>query len=437
MINSLIVIFTYSAVILFYGYQLSAAPSDGRDNFYVAEHGDDANPGSKELPWKTLTVVNEFEFNPGDSIFFARGSSFYGGFTVHESGTADSPITFTAYGVGQAPKFTNRSYQVQKGRVIQIDGSHIVIDGLYFYDTVPANKNRGLTARKAGAIFISPDAEHTVIKNCEIENCPMGIQAMAQHTIITHNYVHDCNRFLSYPYWGPVGIMVCNSNIEISYNKIVNYYAKGGTFGADGGAIEIDDQGYKKDNISVHHNYSIGNEGFLEITAGKSADNVQVFYNISDDYQEFIFFWQGTNCLVENNTVLCLQPPNSRVRVVFSFAHENEVTVRNNIFVLANGLQVFAGDSVYAANKWNQPHYNNIYYVVDNSQEDPCGIPLGEGDIVGDPLFIDLDGRDLELWAGSPAIDTGFDNDRKLDFDNRPLPAGRKPDIGAFEYIKR
>jgi len=139
---------------------------------------------------------------------------------------------------------------------------------------------------------------------------------------------------------------------------------------------------------------------------------------------------------VENNTVLCLKPPNSRVRVVFSFENENEVTVRNNIFVLANGLQVFAGDSVYSANKWNQPLSNNLYYVVDGTQDDPCGILLGNGDMIADPLFIDLENRDLHLRAGSPAIDVGIDVGRKLDFEDKVVPHSKNPDIGAFEFIK-
>jgi len=405
-------------------------------SFYVAQNGNDANPGTKVQPWKSLKRVNQHTFSPGDTLFFARGSSFYGGLRIASSGTSNRPITYTAYGTGRAPAFTNKSYLTQKGRMIQVDGSYIVIDGLYFYDGIPANRNRGLTAREAGAIFVSLNAEHIVIKNCEIENCPMGIQVNSQHNLITHNNIHNCNIFLSYPNWGPVGIMVSNSNNEISYNKIVNYFSKGGSFGADGGAIEIDDQGFAKDNIFIHHNYSTGNEGFLEITSGESADNIQVSYNVSDDYQEFIFFWEGTNCIVENNTVLCLKPPNSRVRVVFSFENENEVTVRNNIFVLANGLQVFAGDSVYSANKWNQPHSNNLYYVVDGTQDDPCGILLGNGDMIADPLFIDLENRDLHLRAGSPAIDVGIDVGRKLDFEDKVVPHSKNPDIGAFEFIK-
>ncbi|MHC4324995.1 MAG: choice-of-anchor Q domain-containing protein, partial [Planctomycetota bacterium] len=91
---------------------------------------------------------------------------------------------------------------------------------------------------------------------------------------------------------------------------------------------------------------------------------------------------------------------------------------------------------VYSADKWNQPHYNNIYYVVDGKQDDPCGIPLGKGDIIADPLFVDLENRDLHLRAGSPAVDAGVDVGRTLDFENIAVLQREKPDIGAFEFKK-
>lgn len=280
--------------------------------------------------------------------------------------------------------------------------------------------------------------KYNIIKNCEMENCPIGVQCYGQNCLITQNHIHDCNKFLEYPNWGPIGIMVATSNNEISYNRITNYTVSGGTFGTDGGAIEIDNDAYANDNINIHHNYSSGNEGFLEIIGSTpSTNNVKVSYNVSDDYQQFIFFWSGMNCFVENNTVLCLRPLNSRVRVVFSFANEGEVTIRNNIFVLANGLQVFGGDSVYTATRWNQPHYNNLYYVVDGSQADPCGIQLGKGDIIADPLFIDLQNRDLHLQTGSPAVDAGVNVGQSLDFDDKMIPTGKFLDIGAYEYYTK
>lgn len=407
--------------------------ASGQTGFYVAPGGNDNNPGTKENPWKTLQRVSEADLAAGDTVYFARGGRYGGGLLIKSSGTSAQSIVLTAYGIGKAPRLTNNDYQRINGNIIQIQGSHIIVDGLYFRDSLPANRTEGVSARLSGAIFINRGADHNIIRNSEFENCPMAIQVYGEHCLITQNYIHDCNMFLAYPGWGPVGIMVATSHNEISYNRIENYVAIGGAFEADGGAIEIDDSNIPKENIFVHHNYSVGNEGFLEIIDG-DIKNVRVSHNISDDFQEFIFFWGGKDCLVENNTVLCTRPSNSRVRVVFSFAHANEVMVRNNIFVVANGLQVFAGDSVYSADKYDQPRENNIYFSLDGSQKNPCGKLLGKGEIIADPLFVNLKGGNYHLQPGSPAVDAGVLPKTLLDFDNSPIPFGKAPDIGAYEY---
>ena len=199
-----------------------------------------------------------------------------------------------------------------------------------------------VNAGQIGAVYLTLGSSYNTIKNCEMFNCPIGIQSYGEYNLFTENYIHDCNRFLSPLGWGLVGIMVATSNHEISYNRIINYTNSRGTYGADGGAIEIDNGDLKKENIDIHHNLSIGNERFLEIIGWEDLSvitkNVRVAYNVSDDFQQFIFFWSGRDCLVEHNTVICTRPQNSRVRVVFSFFDKNNI-IRNNIFVVANDLQ--------------------------------------------------------------------------------------------------
>ena len=57
-------------------------------SFYVdSEHGADSNPGTQVAPWKTLKNVDGRTLAPGDTIYFARGSSFTGGFLISSSGS--------------------------------------------------------------------------------------------------------------------------------------------------------------------------------------------------------------------------------------------------------------------------------------------------------------------------------------------------------------
>jgi hypothetical protein len=47
---------------------------------------------------------------------------------------------------------------------------------------------------------------------------------------------------------------------------------------------------------------------------------------------------------------------------------------------------------------------------------------------------VDVAGADFHLLANSPAIDAGYTLSYIRDFDNKSVPAGPKPDIGAYEY---
>jgi hypothetical protein len=410
-------------------------PVDVQTEFYFANQGNDGNPGTKDAPWKSLQKLQGLQLKPGDIVYFARGSSFHGGVIIDDNGTCKAPITITAYGEGHMPKFTNTDIKHLNGNIFQVQGNHIIIDGLYFHNGPPAPRANSRVVRQMGAVFIARDAKHNIIRNCEVYDMPIGFQSYGEHCLITRNYIHDCTGFLSYPGWGPVGIMVATSNHEISYNRIENYIVTGGTWGSDGGAIEIDEEDIPKENIEIHHNISIGNEGFLEIITSDTR-NVHVHHNISDDWQQFIFFWGGKGCLVEHNTVLCRRPQNSNIHVVFTFpkgvAKNNHI--RNNIFCVTRGLQVFAGESPYYPMDYDQPHDHNLFFSLDGSVDDPIGTEPGEGDIIANPRFVNLDKLDLRLRAGSPAIDAAADAGLAIDFEGNPRSTNKAPDIGAYEF---
>lgn len=74
---------------------------------------------------------------------------------------------------------------------------------------------------------------------------------------------------------------------------------------------------------------------------------------------------------------------------------------------------------------------------MDGSQEDPCGLPLGPGEKIGNPEFLDYAKQDFHLKPGSPAIDAGWDIGPSEDFDGTPVPQGKAPDIGAYEFKRK
>ena len=408
------------------------------DNYYVSSidpNSSDSGPGTLSQPWKTLAPVGSHSFAAGDTITFEKGSSWTGGFRIRSSGQAGKPIVLTSYATNTAmPSFQSRSTAVVHGDCIRIPGSYLVVENLYFHNCVAAGTNDARGVRNLGAIYIETGANNVIVRQCEMNDCPVGIKTCGQHGLFASNYIHDCTRFLSDPNWGPVGIMISASHNEASYNRIRNYVVSGGTWGADGGAFELDVN--SRHHIYLHHNITSGNCGFCECTKGACGDNTFA-YNCSDDYQEFIFFWAGDHSVVENNTVVCVRPRISITDCVFTFGGGVTNTIRNNIIVVGNHRQAFAGTGQLWGNGGNyalQEHDHNLYWCSDGNVRDAIGIAAGPGEITGDPLFANWTNRDLHLTQESPAVDAGVPVGSTTDLDGHPVPSGSAPDLGAYEY---
>ena len=71
--------------------------------YYVSTSGSDANSGSASAPWRSISKVNSINLNPGDSVLFKGGQTFYGSLEVGsgDSGSSTAPVTFGSYD-GQA-----------------------------------------------------------------------------------------------------------------------------------------------------------------------------------------------------------------------------------------------------------------------------------------------------------------------------------------------
>src|SRR6185312_11107093 len=116
-------------------------------NYYINNRtGNDNGAGtSKDAPWKSFKNLQIKKFLPGDSILFAKGSSYKGGFIFKSSGIEGKPIVFSSYsagasdvlqtnrselqniflrlGAGPAPAFTNPDWNILNGNIFQIHGS--------------------------------------------------------------------------------------------------------------------------------------------------------------------------------------------------------------------------------------------------------------------------------------------------------------------------
>ena len=122
-------------------------------NYFIATNGDDANPGTKKLPWKTLDKANQV-LQPGDTVTLQDGR--YSGIINPVSGN-DSIGQFITY------RSERRHGAILTGKersdyIINLEKKHfIIIDGFM------------MTPESGGFGFIK-NCSHVTLKNCHMEH---------------------------------------------------------------------------------------------------------------------------------------------------------------------------------------------------------------------------------------------------------------------------
>jgi hypothetical protein len=394
----------------------------GQDYFVDSGSGDDVNSGTSEgSPWQSLDKVASTIFEPGDSIYFKRGSSYEGGVAINGDGTERRPITVSAYGSGDAPRLTNPSRLDHNGNIMQIRGDYQIVENLYFHHAAPATMGTGSFANiwAIGAVHVDLGSDYAIIRDNEFANNPKAIQSYSEYSLITRNYIHgvndeQSNGWLSLPYWGPIGIQIGIGNQEISYNRIEDMYKEGGEWGGDGGAIEIDDGRNHKDNIHIHHNTTVHNMGFLEISYWEdiekmASSNIVIEYNVSRDYQSFVFWWAPTTgSAIQNNTII--RTDNEFAGpfdgVFFIDAPPGDIRLTQNIIVTDNDLTEAIFMEGFDGGVFDVVHTDNIFWDVADGVVD-LGLPFGPGELQADPLFVDWQAGDYRLLPDSLASGWG------------------------------
>lgn len=386
-------------------------------NYYVdSVSGSDNNSGtSPTSPWKTLTKVQNFRFQPGDTINFKRDSTWTGCLTIRDSGTSSAPITFRDYGTGARPTISNPSTGVGNF-AIRIYGSWIVVQGFLLKDSGDA------------AVKIEPGANRNIVQDIEVTNAGFGVYIEGQFNLVTRNYAYDLKMVKNTPGgdddYGAAGFVIANTDNEVSHNRCARCRAPSYDYGYDGGVIEL---WANADNAYIHHNHGTESDGFLE-AGGGSARNVRVAYNVSDNnYLHFACLHNaGTfatiieNFRIENNTISnttaygwsvlnCMDAPVTPTQLIF----------RNNI--VRAKFRVFNQSTFTRA--------NNIYHMLDGAS---VGFTLLSGEMQADPMFAVNADCPFVIQASSPAISKGVPLGYVVDFHGNPV--GIKPAIGSHEY---
>ena len=174
-----------SGILLFV---LALTPFAGAAQYCVTPDGSDADPGTIEQPWKTLTMANR-TVEPGDTVY-VRGGVYREQLRPERSGEPGKYITYRAV-VGETPVITDfypgnqAAIDLTTRSYIRIDGIHV--DGRHLkYPADPAKKP---TVWRW--VWMAKGAHHNIVQNCNFRFADSWdgflIEADAHHNKVLNN----------------------------------------------------------------------------------------------------------------------------------------------------------------------------------------------------------------------------------------------------------
>ncbi|WP_013324535.1 right-handed parallel beta-helix repeat-containing protein [Gloeothece verrucosa] len=446
--------------------------------YYVALTGNDANPGSQEKPWATITKAAQ-TLKAGETVYIRGGNySLYKPIVPKNSGSENQWITYAAYPqeeviinaekiyvgppVGKPPfphdegafQVEDKSYiRLKNLRLInsynsgfRIKNSHHIelynnttqktfAPGIFVYRSQDI-KVMGNTVIKANTNEMrlygdfKKEAPHEGIsiasgQNFEVAynhlfNCDkeaIDCKESSAQGIVHHNYVHNCPRQGIYiDAWGTV-----LEKIEV-YENVIHDCETGIAISAEGGLLV--------DQIRIHHNLIYNNRGTGIFFSRWGKDNLR------------------KNIFIYNNTVYhngygrgnCQEPYWLTGGLYLYTTNLENIVIQNNIFSENKYFQIgYSGN--YKPEDFERKNLKIEYNLIHNSE--PVTYPVylkewakdyvfatqGKNALEADPLFVNARIGNLYLKSSSPAIKAGHPENslppKDIDQDLGALPANK------------
>ncbi len=288
--------------------------------------------------------------------------------------------------------------------------------------------------------------------------------------LITGNFASQGERgmgggiHMNYPY-----------GVEVLSNQVLNNVATTGGFPAWGGGIAIDGsgavatisgnqiEGNQTNGLAtgygagIYHwygasnftgNYLIGNIGDHAVYLGAhEGGRFEANQIISNTTEVGILLFNGSlgQTSVLANNIVALSGDSLRAQA-YSGGPLTVSLLHNTLAGSGTGYGVHVTSGYVTMDLTNNIIANHGWGIVNDV---PAESPLtadhtlfwnnsdngitGANPIYGNPAFVDPDGGDYHVWAGSAAIDAAIDVGEPSDLDGDTRPIGPTPDVGADE----
>jgi nitrous oxidase accessory protein NosD len=415
--------------------------------YYVSPSGNDANPGTKARPWKTIQHA-AVKLVAGQTVLIRTGT-YRERVMPLRSGTAGRFITYAAY-PGDSPLIDGArvTLPADQAGLFDISGrSWIRVIGLRLTNARPDINSNGIFVNKSHDIVIQANrtsntrssgigvwrSDHVTIRGNDVTRaCSGGYQesisvAMTNDFLVESNTVHGITA-------DKEGITIKQgSDHGIVRGDLVQDVSRVG--------IYVDAEDRPTTDVLVEQNV-VRDTGYGIQTcteAGGPLSNVRIENNLSYDN----VFW-GIN--VSNCGLANVAHPQDNIVIVNNTVWHNgdswgggigmgdtdatHIVIRNNI-VSDNLSWQISVDRTTPAGTVTVDHN-----LVDGYRGDTEDSEIkGDAVVEGNPRFVDAARGNFHLLAGSPAIDAGSPVGAPgTDFSGTARPHGEGIDIGAFEY---
>ena len=429
-------------------------PVATRNTYYVdADRGSDRNPGTLAKPFASIQAAAEIT-GPGDTVLIRNGTytetSGEAVLQVSRSGLPGAFITYKAY-PGEHPVL----HTAAAWNIVLITASYIRIEGLEIEGNA---KNVSIedAAKVAdrfmkGAQFESFGPETSAFETNGVfirpanQKAAMDKRIAPRHVQIIGNYVHDCQGGGITASWSDYVTIEGN---RIDRNAVRSMYAASGISLLGLQNTDFEPPPYK--DVIVGNTLS-GNETkvvWAKIKKMSDGNGIILDSNRNDDpggepYTGRILV--ANNIVSESGGAGIQVYATDNADVIFNTVYHNSVTPGLNYGQIwchrASNVRVYnniavAGDGDKINEKFNDTQ--NVVYDFNIYFGGKYPDIVGPHDVIANPKFVDIVGKDFQLQPSSPAVDTAFAGfDLKIDNLGHARPSGRASDRGALELQQR